>query len=217
MSDVEIVDLGASSLDPETAAERWQSTVPITDSEQDVEHFGELEVFQSLGISSLPFPRNDDGKAEAIVYRDIPGRSAVATGARDTRSKIAAGLKPGDTCLHSTGPEEAAQVRCIEAKRMVANVTKDSDDETMAVILDGKGDKFQVLARGSLIQIEENGDITLTNGKASVLLQGQDIYLNGSVHLAGIPPGMVLMAGPPSGSPGGPTSVPLFPVLGVGK
>lgn len=217
MSDADIAILGASKLEGESKSALWQTIVPITDDTEDTENLGDLEVYQALGVTSAPWPKDDKGYAEAVVLRDCGGRSAVCVGARDTRSAAIVGrLKPGDTVVHSTGPQQAAQLQLKEAKRQAALLTLDSSKETMAVILDGKNDKLQVIARGAIFEIAKNGDISLANaGGASFLLQGGDVYINGNVHLNGIPPGMVLMAGPPAGDPTG--VAPLFPVLGVGK
>jgi hypothetical protein len=219
MSDAEIAILGSSKLDEKTASEQWQAVLSLTDGadDNDTDNLGELDVFQALGITSLPYPKDGNGYAECLVLRNVGGRSGICVGARDTRTKIAAGCTPGDVVLHSLGPEQAAQVRCLEKKRTVAAVTRDSDGDSMAVILDGKNNKVQVIARGSTIEISPDGDIHLIGKKASILIQGPDIVLNGTVRLAGMQTGLVLMQGPPSGSPGGPASVPLVPVLGVGK
>jgi hypothetical protein len=216
VSELDIAILGAAKLD-EHSAELWQTIVAVTDAENDVENLGECQVYQALGVTSLPYPKDSRGYAEALIVRNAGGRSCVAVGARDTRSKVAAGLAQGDVCLHATGPEEAAQVRCLEKKRTVVAITRDSAGDSMAVILDGKRDTIQIIGRGAVIEIAKNGDINLTGRSAGIMIQGGDIILNGTVRLAGMAPGMVLMQGPPSGSPGGPASVPLMPVLGVGK
>ncbi len=214
----EVVKLGASEQNTTTKAVGWQCQNPIT-GEDDFEDFGVVDVMQTLGVTSSPWPADDSGYAEALVIRGAGNRNAIAVGARDTRSAKAIGTcRAGDTVLHSTGPEQAAQVQCKELKRQVVLYTKDTEGTGMVVMLDGTNDKFQVLCRGAMIEIKPNGDLSLIGaGGASILLQGDHIFLNGNVHLAGMPPGMVLMAGPASGSPGGPSSVPLVPVLGVGK
>ena len=215
---VEVVRLGASEQSTATKSVGWQAHNPIT-GDHDFEDFGVLDVMQGLGITSSPWPTDADGYAEGFVISGGGTRNGVIVGARDTRTAKALGtVRPGDTILHSTGPQQAAQVQCKESKRQVVSYTKDSEGTGMVIMLDGKNDKYQVLVRGAMIEIAPNGDMSLVGaGGASILLQGGDIFLNGNVHMAGIPPGMVLMAGPPSGSPGGPASVPLLPVMGVGK
>ena len=97
-------------------------------------------------------------------------------------------------------------------------VTRDSKGNNMAFLLDGKNDRAQLMALGATIDVDPNGDVSIVNAAGtSILIQGGDISLNGNVHLQGMQPGMTIMQGPPSGSPGGPASVPLFAVMGVGK
>ncbi len=117
MSDADIALLGASKIGA-NGSPVWQPAVPITDDSEDLEGFGECQVFQSLGISSLPYQKDENGFAECLVMRNVGGRDAVCLGARDTRSaKIVGNLKPGDTVVHSTGPSEAAQLQLKEEKR----------------------------------------------------------------------------------------------------
>lgn len=218
MITIDVVRLGASEQSAANRSVGWQAINPIT-GDNDFEDYGKLDVMQGLGVTSAPWGADVDGYAEALVLGGGPTRNGIIVGARDTRSARALGtVRPGDTILHSTGPQQAAQVQCKESKRQVVCYTKDSEGTGMVVMLDGKNDKYQVLCRGAMIEISPDGDLSLVGaGGASILLQGSHIFLNGNVHLAGMPPGMVLMAGPPSGSPGSVASVPLLPVLGVGK
>lgn len=219
--DRDIAILGASRLDKETLSALWSCAVPVANDVDDVDSIGDLDVFQALGVTSLPYPKDDDGYAEALVLRNVGGRNAVAVGARDTRSSAIVGkMKPGDTVLHSTGPEQAAQVQLKEEKRIAAVLTTDTDEVTIGIVLDGKNNKLQILARGACFEIDPDGDISLmAKGGAALLLQGSDCYINATLHLPGMLPGHVLVQTPvPSGTPntaGAP--IPLVPVGGVGK
>lgn len=212
----EIVKLGASQQHETTKAVQWQGVNQLTE-EGDTEDFGAFDVMQCLGVASAPWPADANGFAEAVIAKNCGNRDAIGLGGRDARSAKAIGkLRPGDSVLCSTGPEAAAQVQAKESKRQVVLYSKDTEGTGLVVMLDGANNKFQVLARGAMIEIDVDGDMSLIgSGGASILIQGNDIFLNGMVHLPGIPQGMVLMAGPPSGSPGSSAAAPMFPVLGV--
>lgn len=214
----EIVKLGASKQNEISKGVQWQAVNEIS-GEDDFEDFGEVDTYQGLGYHAAPWPADDRGNAEAPLLKNCGNRNGVCLPGRDLRVAGAVGtLRPGDISIVATDPQAAAQFQLKGTKRQVVCYTKDSEGTGMVIMLDGKNDKFQVLVRGAMIEIAPNGDMSLVNGGgASIMLQGSDIFLNGTVHLAGIPPGMALMAGPPSGSPGGPASVPMVPVMGVGK
>lgn len=216
MADLDIAILGASKLS-EDGAPMWQAVVPITDDTNDVEPMGEADVFQALGVSSRPWQKDANGYAEAVFARNCGGRVAVCLGGRDTRSaKIVGNLKPGDTVIHSTGPEQAAQLQLKESKRQAVLATKDTRGRTMALVLDGKNDKFQIAVLGAMIEIDKNGDMSFTNAQgAGFMIQGGKFHVLAELSLQGMQPGLALMQGPPTGDPSG--TAPLFPVLGVSK
>src|SRR5690349_11024216 len=115
---VDIAILGASSVDKKTGVVLWEPIVPITDGDADVEPFGLTAVYQALGFASMPFPKTSDGYAECLVVRHCGGRNAVCLGGRDTRTASVVGnMRPGDTVVHSTGPNQAAQLQLKEEKR----------------------------------------------------------------------------------------------------
>jgi len=216
--DADIAVLGASSVGA-TGCPVWQPVVPLTDDEQDVEGFGQAQVFQALGVSSLPYQKDANGFAECLMLKNVGGRDAVCVGARDTRSgKIVGNLKPGDTVIHSTGPSQSAQLQLKEGKQQAVLVTLDFDGETMAIVLDGKNGKMQIAARGAIWQIEKDGSSTISEpGGAAIHMGGGQINLIGTVVLGGgtANPAQCIMLGPMTGSPGGAASVPLVPAKGV--
>lgn len=208
--------LGASAI--VNGVVTWQVNVAVGNDNDDVEPSGNVDVLQSLGVSSLPYPKDDDGYAEATMLRDIAGRAVVCIGGRDTRNaKLVGKLKPGDTTLHSTGPGSVAQCFLKHEKKQAGLATEDADGKSMILVLDGKNKRIQITARGAAIQIDDDGSITLASkGGAGIKLDNKINFL-GTVSLPGMTPGMALMQGPPSGSPGGPASAPMFPVMSVGK
>ncbi len=213
--EIEIVKLGSSKLNDKTKSAQWQATNQVSSDPNDNEDFGEIDAFQGLGLTSMPWPADDDSYAEGAVIRNCGNRNGICIGARDTRSAKALGnVKAGDTILHSTGPNEAAQVQCKEDKRQVVIYTKDSSGKGVVVVVDGKNDQIQLVGFGMIIEMSKENGIKLDGGGgASILIQGGDLYLNGAIHIAGIPPGTTLCA---STVPVVGTSGSTVPVFGVG-
>ena len=219
MVDVDIVKIGSSKLNDKTGAPQWQAVNETGPDPDDHENFGEVDAIQTLGVTSLPYPVTDnDNYVESIILRNCGNRNGICIGARDTRTAKSIGnAKPGDTILHSTGPNQAAQVQCKEEKRQVVCYTKGSNGKGIILVLDGKNDQIQIQGFGMIIEMSKEDGIKIdTGGGASILLQGEDIFLNGNVHHAGIPKGMVLQAGPPTGIGAGAASLPTVPVNGIG-
>lgn len=215
MHRVDIAVLGASRVVNGSCV--WQSNVPVANDVDDVEPFGELKVYQGLGLSSLPFPKDETGHAEGCFVEDVGGNNAVCIGGRDTRNAALVGkLKPGDTTLHSTGPGSVAQCFLKHEKKQAGLATEDVNGKSMIFLLDGKNKKGQWAARGAIIEIGEDGAITLTAKGGAGLRIDDKIYLLGDLSLPGMNPGMVLMQGSPAGQTP-PTPTLLMPVLGVGK
>ena len=165
----------------------WRCVNRLGPEPENVEPVGEAEIFQALGVTSLPYPPDENGKAEGVIMRGVAGRPATCVGARDTRSAAIVGnLKPGDTVLHSTGPSQAAQVQCKEVKRQVLMATKDPNGKTMIAMLDGKNNKFQLVLAGMIFEFNGNTkNISISNGQCQILMQGSTICLDGDVILGG--------------------------------
>jgi hypothetical protein len=212
----DIVSLGAASIS-KAGVITWQAKVPVGNDNDDAEPFGEPDVFQSLGVDSVPFPATDDGRAEGVILRDCGGKDAVCIGARDTRNNAFIGkMRPGDTTVHATGPKATAQCFLKNEKKQAGLAVDDVSGKTMMFLLDGKNKQSKWMARGAVVQLEEDGAVSVTEkGGASLILRDGKIFVMGDLVLPGMKPGMVLMQGPPSGSPGGAASVPLLPVTGI--
>jgi hypothetical protein len=216
--EIEIVKLGSSKLNDRTKSPQWQAINETGSDPGDAENFGEVDVFQGLGLTSMPWPDDGESYAEGALVRNCGNRNGICIGARDTRTAAALGnVKPGDSILHSTGPNNAAQVQCKEDKRQVVLFTKDSSGKGVVIIVDGKNDQIQLQGFGQIIEMSKEHGIKIDNGKgASLLFQGSDLFINGNVHHKGIPPGMALQVGLPTGSPGGPASLPTIGAKGIG-
>lgn len=214
MSDVDIAILGASHVTADGVPVS-QAVIPLSDETHDVEDFGEIDMMSCLGVSSLPWPKDKAGHAEGVIVRKCGGRDAVCIGGRDTRSaKIVGKMKPGDTVVHSTGPNQAAQLQLKEEKKQAALVSEDSDGHTMMVILDGKNNRLQITGFGNMIELSPDGISIVSVG--DVLINGKTVAVMGSVILGGKTPNptmKIMTAAAPS--PGGVASLPMIPAPGV--
>lgn len=214
-----VVILGASHV-TDKGVPLIQAVVPVANDNDDVEQFGEVESFQCLGVTSLPWPKTKEGYAEGLAIVGVGGRDAVIVGARDVRTlKIVGKMKPGDTVVHSTGPNQSAQLQLKEEKRQAVLATKDSGGFDMLIMLDGKNDACQILAGGNVVQMSKKDGIVLADSSGGgihikdgvVRITGKELMLPGAAPN----PAFKLMAGPATGSPGGVATPPMIPVKGV--
>lgn len=201
MSQLNIVNLGASSASNGLAT--WQATAPVT-SEQDVEDFGNLEVYQCLGVISRPYPADANGKAQAIVAPGLGSADGAVIGARDTRATKGVGnVEPGDTFVTSTDPDQSAMVGCKGSKKKTFLACKGSDSKNMLVLLDGKNNKVQITAFGQMFELSKQDGITITDGSAaSIRIKDGKVCILGTLVLGGM-------------TPVGPVAWSLTPVVGV--
>lgn len=219
MTTASVVILGASRVTKE-GVPLAQCVVPVSNKTNDVEQFGECEVYQCLGVTSLPWGATKDGHAEGLVIHNIGGRDAVIVGARDVRTaKIVGKMKPGDTVVHSTGPKMAAQLQLKEEKRQAVLTTIDSKGETMMDLLDGKNDERTIIAAGCVIKISRSDGIVVADstGGGFQIKDGVLRFTCKEVVLPGVAPNPAfkLMMGPAIGSPGGVATPPMLAVKGV--
>src|SRR4051812_3021453 len=116
MSTLNLVTLGATKL--VNGVPTTQATSPLTDGEDDVEQYGEIEMMSQLGVDACPAEADDSGQAQGVVCESIGGSTAVCIGAIDRRNAdIYGNLSPGDTCVHATGPLGVAQCLLKAKKR----------------------------------------------------------------------------------------------------
>jgi len=217
--DLEIVRLGASVL--KDGSPRWQCTVPVGNDNDDIVPFGELPIYQGLGLTSLPEGQGADGFAEAVIAPQVSGRKGVVLGGRDTRdADIVGKLDAGDTVLHATGKGKKPQFQLKKKKRSAAIVVPCEDGQDMLFTLDGKGMTAGLFARGAAVTINKDGSVTVAAKGGASLLLDSEISLLGTLRIPGLPAGMFLMAGPVvgqlAGGPGVAATTQLVPVMGVG-
>jgi len=187
--DFDIAELGAAKLDPDTNLPTVQAAVTLSGPD-DLEHFGDVDDFSALGVTSLPFPAGDTGQAEGLIARNVGGLDGVLAGSRDKRCAAVYGnLRPGDTALHACDPGASAQVLCKGTKRQVNLVTQDSKGETIAVAVNGTDDKIQLVGFGCIIEISRDQGIVLTETggalTSSITMKDGKITLHGEVILGG--------------------------------
>lgn len=220
---LELCMLGASSL--KDGSPRWQCSIAIGNDNDDVLPFGECPVYQALGVTSMPFPKDKEGFAEAIVAPSVGNRKGVVIGARDTRSADIVGkIDPGDTVVHATGPGKKPQLQLKKKKRSGSLVVPCADGTDILIVADGKGHKVQILAWGQCIQMSKKDGIAMKgNGKGGILISGDNVAITGNLRLPGMPPGSQIVTAPIAGLPvpgitpgGGSTVAPFTPLGGVG-
>jgi hypothetical protein len=209
-----------SRVDPKTGVVMCK----VTRDQQGELPIGELPLMQSVGMTAMPYGKSGEGDAtttaEAVVLDNLGGFEAVVVGGRDHRTaKMVGAMKPGDTVLHTTGPNEVAQVQLKEKKRQAMLVTRRKNGEMMIINLDGAEDVVHIAAFKFVIQITPDGGIEMSsaNGKNGITISDDVVWVRGNVVLGGATPipGMALMIGPAIGSPGGPAGAPLIPAMGV--
>jgi hypothetical protein len=183
----DIIWLGDASVDAETALPVAQAVIPAGDEEGDVENLGELDMFNGLGITALPAPKTDDGVAEGVLLRNVGGSDGAIVGARDARSAdVVAELGPGETCLHSTGPDYGSRVFCKED--LVAIVV---GDDTV-VTIDRAAKQINIAGFGHVFEMsKEQGVVISESGGANLIMKGGVITLAGTVILGSQPAGAV--------------------------
>lgn len=184
---LDLIQIGASKLLEGVAL--WQGYTKSSDDDADKEPLDDGDVMQGLGLTSMPYPADDDGFAEGVCARGVGGKDVIWLGARDTRSAAIVGnAKPGDTILHSTGPEQAAQVQCKESQRLVGMFTKSSGGKSMVCALDGSTDQFNLILAGMAMQFNaRDGTVTIANGKGATLLMQGDTVTVSKLSVGGTP------------------------------
>ncbi len=193
----DLVDLGAAKLDSKTNALLVQAkTGPCGADENDAPDLGDAIMACALGVTALPWPSNDNGKAQGVKV-DVPGTLGAIVGARDTRSaKVVAEMSAGEACLHSTGPDFDSR---FFAKDQLAAIVVGDD---MAFSMDRKEKQITISAFGNHFEISEANGIMLMGDGAMIQIKGGVVTITGQVVLGGRTPIQPMLMGP-----GGPATV----------
>ena len=213
MNIADIVILDALEIDAASGVPLAKASQPAT-GDDDVESFGDIPMMQALGLSSAPYPKDANGACEAAILKSIGGRDAVCVGARDTRTaSIVGNLKPGDTVLHSTGPQQAAQLQLKEEKRQSVLVTKGTDGKQIMFSLDGKNDKVTIAAFGGVFEMTKDSLSMLhPSGSSGIVISADGVQVIGKLMTGSTPiPGLSIAMG----SPAAMTAAGLVPCLSI--
>lgn len=197
--DGEIVDVGFAKLDPDTGELLVNADAMMGSS------YEETPVLSQLGVTAMPYPATDEGTSQMLVLTGIAGANGVCVGGNDTRTaKITGNMKPGDTIVHSTGPQQAAQLQLKEEKRQCALVTKDDRGKDFGLFLDGtKVTGTFTIPKAGTIHITQDQGVVITDntGKASIQLIDGKVIILGQIVLGGRTPSVPMLAGPLPGIP----------------
>jgi hypothetical protein len=185
MSD--IIDIGASKLDPDTNVLLVQAKASqMGDDENDAPSFDDTPTFGQLGVTARPYRKTDEGNVQGVVDTSLPGSNGAVTSMRDARAacaKIVEELGEGETALHSTGDGFDARVFCKD--QMVAIIVGDD----VAVVIDRKNKQITSTAFGTHIeQSQANGIAMAEDGGASFQMKGGVVCITGQIILGGRTP-----------------------------
>lgn len=153
-----------------TSAELADNGVISAVATRDPDTLGEAvtdaPIFGGLGLSSLPYPPDDNGSAQAVVDDD-----GIIMAIRDARTADVYGdMSPGDVCLHSVGPNHPSKLLLKETGHfglMSKTGGKDYgifyDPSTGAITIQGKGGVIQIGSDDIKISSKGGSWISLSN------------------------------------------------------
>lgn len=158
----DLVKLGVASRGADSNLVKVQAVNQLTTDPEDVEHFGEIDMIQSLGLTSMPAAPDDDGAATGFVVRDAANTDGIVIGGFDVRTaQTTFELGPGETCLHSTGKDYDSRVFCKD-KSVSLVVTK----KAVVMLTD---EKFMIAVGGCTFEIGVDGVSIVANGGQTFL------------------------------------------------
>lgn len=214
--ELNLVTLGATKL--VNGVPVVQASSALTNGAEDLDDYGGVEMISQLGVSAVAAEADENGQAQGIVCEGLAGSNAVCIGGIDRRNAAVYGnLGRGDTAVYATGPKGVSQCLLKAEKRQAILATKGTDDTQILIVLDGKNDKLQLALFGMILEGSNKDGWSLFDktGKGFHLNDGV-LHVTAEIHYGGLVPSPFrLMMGPPTGSPGGPASVPLVAVPGV--
>jgi hypothetical protein len=95
----------------------------------------------------------------------------------------------GDTALHSTDPDQSAQLLLKGDGRAAALIVKDKSGGQHLLSIDGENKAFALLVSGHAIGVDESGiHMTSGNGQHGISITNDSVHIKGSVVLGGTIP-----------------------------
>jgi hypothetical protein len=178
----DLIDIGSARRDAATNTVLVQAkAAQIGATPDDAPSFDSAPVFGQLGITAVPWPADERGKAQGTVDETVPGHNGVITSIRDARAAgIVQELGPGETAIHSTGPDFDSLV--LLKKQLAAIMVGDD----CAIVMDRENKRFTISCFGLHFEMSEaNGVVLTTDGGAMLQLHGAVANLMGQVVLGG--------------------------------
>jgi len=168
----ELLDIGAARLDAKTNTVLVQAkSAQIGSTPDDAPGFDDTPIFGQLGVTAVPFGKDDRGNAQAIGDENVPGHNAVITSVRDVRaSQVVQEIAPGETGIHSTGPDFDA-VALFKKQLLALMVGNDC-----AIVMDRENKRFSISCFGLHFEMSEANGVVFTDG------QGATTQLKGGVN-----------------------------------
>lgn len=184
---MDVVRLGAVTLDEETGAPVVAADIPI-DGEDDNSSNGlpQLDMMPSLGLSAVPATSDEDGYAEGVVARGLNGSPGVVIGGRDSRTASVIGnLAAGETCLHSTGKGMDSRVVCKDQSVSIlvgepAKMIATFNQAEQKIQITGFGHMFEMSAAQGICMKDKGGGLIQINGGAVTITGSSVVIGNGA-------------------------------------
>jgi len=144
----------------------------------------------ALGVTAFPYVADENGSVEAMIDE----RSGIVVGMRDPRvGKLYGALISGDTALHDTHKNQATRLLMKGESRQAAIIVDKENGKQMIFSIDGSAKKVQISANGAIFQIDDQGNVQLTNKNGfGLIIDSSGVWVKGSCVKLGANPSMPL-------------------------
>ncbi|HUU94561.1 MAG TPA: hypothetical protein VM487_02390 [Phycisphaerae bacterium] len=197
MAFVSMVVLNTSRVHPDSGVPVIECCELVGGDPDDRVPWGECPNMGALGVTALPYPPSEDGTefAQGVVIPDVGGNVGVIVGGRDSRTAEVYGqLSPGESALHTTGPDFDASVMC---KDQLVSIMVGDD---MCAVFDRKNKVISITGFGCLFEMSEaNGVLIGEPDGAGLSLKKGCAWLKGTSYMLGDTPILPPAIGPQPG------------------